>query len=168
MKLTSVCYFALYLSAATARPSERSGTSACAIRGYDKGRPSAYFYSSSPKYQSQSSCAARCASDSLCLSYAFGDDTCLGYKSAVYVIHFTHSRGTFSNSDVEPVMWRPKVPAHFCSSTRHAMTHRHPLVLASLLQSASQLASAVEERPAHVQQTLLQALHPVLRSFVGV
>ena len=168
MKLASVCCFALYLSAATARPSERNGTPACAIRGYDKGRPSAYFYSSSPKYQSESSCAARCTSDSLCLSYAFGDDTCLGYTSVTYVIHLTYLRGTFSNRDAELVMWRPTVPAHFYSSTRHAVTHRHPRVLTKLLQSASQLPSAAEERPAHGQQTLLRALHPVLRSFVDV
>ena len=77
-------YLALSLPLVASFPSERLSAS-CGIRGYDKGRPTAYFYSRSSKYGSASACGARCALDSKCSSYGFGDDTCLGYAAIVWV-----------------------------------------------------------------------------------
>ena len=59
-------------------------TASCSVRGYDKGHPTAYFYSTASKYRSQAACGSRCVSDSKCVSYAFGDNTCFGYTAAVY------------------------------------------------------------------------------------
>ena len=83
MKLSLFSYLALALPLAAAFPS--GSQASCNVRGFDKGNPTAYFYSTKKKYRSNAACGARCAADSECQSYAFGDDTCLGYTSTVYV-----------------------------------------------------------------------------------
>ena len=55
----------------------------CGVKGYDKGKPQAYSYSTSAADKTVAGCAAKCAKSSKCQSYAVGSGACLLYTSAV-------------------------------------------------------------------------------------
>ena len=68
----------------------------CNVKGYDKGKPSAYDYSHGDGADWEANCVLKCALDSKCSSVAIGEEECLLYSSSLY--EPSHYRGmSFAN-----------------------------------------------------------------------
>ena len=60
-----------------------SSSPACGEKGYDKGNPIAYYYSTQYEDPTVKHCATRCAGASKCKSYSYGAGKCLLYTSTL-------------------------------------------------------------------------------------
>ena len=83
MRFSFVSLLAGSASFAAAAPSPLDArANTCGVKGYDKQKPQAYFYSTASTYRSLAACAAHCSADSACLSYATGSNACLHYRAS--------------------------------------------------------------------------------------
>ena len=141
------------VGAAPSNFQKRAGS--CSVRGYDNGRPEAYFWSQSTKYRSVALCGAHCASDTSCVSFGFGNNECLHYTATVYVEFLTLLTATLvrgTNRSTEP---RTSVPLT-------AVLISSPISLACPgAHHPSPAAPAVPRAERHpVHQTVVE-LHPL-------
>ena len=73
----------LHLATGHAHSPQIARRATCGVKGYDRGSPQAYYYSTKPVELSEAGCGAVCAADSACNSFAIGSDACLLYTSSL-------------------------------------------------------------------------------------
>ena len=102
MKISLISILALPTSFAAAVPSNANVNKRglCGARGYDRGKLTAYFYSSSANVRTLEGCANHCTADSSCVIYAFGRGLCLHYATTLYANNpFQTTNLTYSRED---------------------------------------------------------------------
>jgi len=73
----------LHLATGHAYSPQIARRATCGVKGYDRGSPQAYYYSTKPVELSEAGCGAVCAAESACNSFAIGSDACLLYTSSL-------------------------------------------------------------------------------------
>jgi len=68
------------------QPEIDSTSSTCGVKGYDKGKPTAYSYVKSSAKDWEATCVVSCLLDSKCKGFAIGTGECLLYSSIQYVL----------------------------------------------------------------------------------
>jgi len=61
----------------------------CGVKGYDKGDPIAYFYSTKKQDRTQAACGSLCSKDPNCNTFAISSSSCLLYTSDMCVFKTT-------------------------------------------------------------------------------